>query len=118
MTGPYFHDQTLDDVMRSLIEEILSSGARIKPSKGACLELTGVLLEISNPRARLSRTETKGKPFSSLGELCWYLAKTHELEFITYYLPRYKQCADGDIIHGGYGHQLFLIGEEWIKLPK
>ncbi len=83
MTDPYFCGLTLDDLMRSVVEEIQSNGERINPSKGECKELTGVLLELTDPRARLSRTETRGKPFSCLGELCWYLARTNELEFIS-----------------------------------
>jgi thymidylate synthase len=42
-----------------------------------------------------------------LGELCWYLAKTNDLAFISYYLPLYKHFADGDEIFGGYGPRLF-----------
>jgi thymidylate synthase len=107
MIDPYLSGQTLDDVMRSVIESIQSSGARINPTKGECTELTGVLLEITNPRARLSRTETRGKPFSCLGELCWYLAGTNELEFISYYLPDYRDFAEENIIFGGYGPRFF-----------
>ena len=107
MAESYFRGPTLDDVMKSVIEEIILNGMRINPSKGSCTELTGVLLEIEKPRARFSRTETKGKPFSSLGELCWYLAKNNDLGFIYYYLPAYKEYADGDYIYGGYGPRLF-----------
>ena len=106
MTDPYFRRQTLDDVMRSVIEEIQSNGEWINPSQGGCRELTGVLLEVTDPRARLSRTETRGKPFSCLGELCWYLAGTNALEFISYYVP-YSEYADGDVVFGGYGPRLF-----------
>jgi len=46
MVGPYFHGPILDDVMRSVIEKILSHGDRIRPTKGPATELIGVLLEI------------------------------------------------------------------------
>ena len=107
MAYPYFCGETLDDVMRSVIEEIQSKGEWVRASKGNCKELIGVLLELTNPRARLSRTETRGKPFSCLGELCWYLAKTNRLDFIEYYIGAYKDSADGEIIFGGYGPRLF-----------
>jgi thymidylate synthase len=110
MAGSYFHGQTLDDVMRSVIEEIQSNGERIKPSQGWCTEISGVLLEITDPRSRLSRTETRGRPFSCLGELCWYLAGNNELDFISYYAKDYKKYADGDIIYGGYGPRLLNWG--------
>ena len=107
MDDIYFHGETLDDVMHSVIEKIISNGEHIYPSKGECTELTGVLLEITNSRARLSRTETRGKPFSCLGELCWYLAGNNELDFISYYIPDYTCYADGEEIFGGYGPRLY-----------
>src|SRR5579864_9175289 len=107
MANAYLSAATLDDLLRYVIEEIQARGDRIRPTKGPALELTGVLLEITEPRARLSRTETRGKPYSCLGELCWYLAKTNKLDFITYYIPRYKDYADGDEVFGGYGPRLF-----------
>jgi len=110
MAYPIFSFGTLDDVMRSVIETIQAHGEQIYPTKGkqtGALELTGVLLELTNPRARLSRTETRGKLFSSLGELCWYLSKSNDLAFIQYYLPGYRYSADGDEIFGGYGPRLF-----------
>lgn len=42
-----------------------------------------------------------------MGELCWYLAQTKELSFITYYLPAYRAYAEGKEIFGGYGPRLF-----------
>jgi len=107
MADPYLFGGTIDDVMRFVIEEILAHGDRIRPSKGCATELTGVLLELTDPRARLSRTETRGKPYSCLGELCWYLAKTKKLDFISYYIPHYKDYADGDEVFGAYGPRLF-----------
>lgn len=107
MTYPYFTGKTLDDVMRNVIEMILNCGEPIRASKGQTLELTGVSIEITDPRARLSRTETRGKPFSCLGEFCWYLAKTNALDFISYYIADYDKSADGNIIHGGYGPRFF-----------
>lgn len=107
MADPFFRGETLDDLMRTVIEAIQSRGERITPSQGPCTELGGVLLELTNPRARLSRTETRGRPFSCLGELCWYLAKSSKLEFIHYYISAYREFADGDAVIGGYGPRLF-----------
>jgi len=106
MAEKYLCGQTLDDVLRSAIEEIQLNGERIYPSKGPCTELTGMLLEITDPRSRLSRTETRGKFFSCLGELCWYLAGTNALEFVEYYIPDYRQHAEDGKIFGGYGPRL------------
>lgn len=107
MEKSYFRGKTLDDVMRQLIGELLKNGTQVTASRGGTLEFQGTLLEIENPRARYSRTETKGKPFSGLGELCWYLAKNNNLDFIQYYLSGYKDEADGNVVKGGYGPRLF-----------
>ncbi len=107
MAEPYFSGKTLDDVMRTVIEEILAHGDPISPSKGPANELRGVLIEITEPRARLSRTESRGKIFSALGELCWYLARTNDVRFIEYYIPTYVESADGNKVFGGYGPRLF-----------
>jgi thymidylate synthase len=107
MAEAHFPGKTLDDVMHDVIEEIQAHGHRITPTKGEAVELTGVLLEVTDPRARLSRTETRGRLYSCLGELCWYLAKTNDLSFISYYIPAYKQSADGGEIFGGYGPRMF-----------
>jgi thymidylate synthase len=43
-----------------------------------------------------------------LGELWWYLAKTNNLRFITYYVPDYRNYSDdGRTIYGAYGPRLF-----------
>jgi thymidylate synthase len=107
MAATFLTEATLDDLMHTVFEGILKNGEEIRPTKGAAKEINGVLLELTNPRARLSRTETRGKPYSCLGELCWYLAKTNNLSFISYYLPVYTKYADGDLIFGGYGPRLF-----------
>ena len=104
---PYLSAPTLDDLMRYVLDAICQRGSRILPTRGSAREITGVLLELTNPRARISRTETRGKPFSCLGELCWYLSKTNDLAFIKYYLRAYTKFADGDRIYGGYGPRLF-----------
>jgi thymidylate synthase len=62
-----------------------------------------ILLELRNPRARPSRTETRGKVFSCLGELLWYLSRDNRLEFIAYCIKGYEKVSqDGETVHGGY----------------
>lgn len=76
-------------------------------TKGKNVEVNGILLELQNPRARLSKTESRGKIFSALGELLWYLAGSNKLAFIRYYIPQYDECSDdGTTIHGAYGPRL------------
>jgi thymidylate synthase len=98
--------ESVDDVMRLVLEAILKEGELVEPSKGKCFEIRGVAIELTNPRARLSRTETRGKPFSCLGELCWYLAGSNAVDFISYYIGRYREFSENGIIFGGYGPRL------------
>ena len=97
-------------MMRDVVEEVFCRGERIYPTRGGtdgALEITGVLLEISNPRARLSRTETRGRIFSALGELLWYLSASNDVEFVSYYIQEYEHLAENGKVFGGYGPRLF-----------
>jgi thymidylate synthase len=101
---------TLDDLLVKVYPKILRNGQRVKASKGWNKELVGVVLELTNPLARLSRTETKGTVFSCLGETLWYLSKSNELQFIKYYISIYSKFAEANgTIHGAYGPRLFAM---------
>jgi len=100
---------TLDDLLRRVITKVLDKGHRVVPTRGKNTELFGVLLQLNNPRARLSRTEKRRALFSCLGEFLWYLSKKNTLPFIAYYASRYeKESEDGETVRTGYGPRLFL----------
>jgi thymidylate synthase len=106
----YLSDDTLDDMLRRALEKLLKSKNHISPGRGNATEITGVLLCLKNPRARLSHTEKKGKVFSCLGELLWYLAESNRLDFVRYYIPKYnEESEDGKTIYGAYGPRLFRM---------
>jgi thymidylate synthase len=113
----YIAKMTLDDLLRQVFEKILKHGVTVRASRGETLELGSVLLRLSNPRARLSHTEKKGKVFSGLGELLWYLAGSNDLKFINYYLQQYKEDSeDGKTVYGAYGPRMFnLRGQDQIR---
>ena len=66
-------------------------------------------LRIHKPRARIGRSENRGKPFSALGEWLWYLSGSDTLEFIEPYVPRYADDAVGGILEGAYGPRLMRM---------
>lgn len=106
----YIRARTVDDLLHTVLKQLLNSKNRIRPSRGPATESIAALLQITNPRARLSLSETKGKLTSCLGELLWYLAGSKSLRFITYYLSRYKEeSEDGRTIYGAYGPRLFAL---------
>lgn len=107
----YLTAKTLDDLMHNVLERLLRSRNRVAGTRGATRELNGVLLKIANPRARLSRSVSRGKVFSGLGELMWYVSGRDDLSFIEYYLPHYgdENSDDGKTIYGAYGPRLFRM---------
>lgn len=105
----FFSEQSLDDLMHKVYEDILARGQTVLSTKApddGILELSGVMLEVTDPRARLSLTETRGVALSCLGELCWYLAGSNDPNFIWYYIDGYPGVEDGKIF-GAYGPRLF-----------
>lgn len=104
----FIKGDTVDDLLKKIFKEILDGGTEAEPTKGRTKELSGVLLKLTNPLGRLSRTEGKGKIFSCLGELLWYLSGSNELSQIQYYIQEYhKYSDDGKTIFGAYGPKLF-----------
>lgn len=105
--------KTLDDLLAAVFKLLLSSPFDVKASRGTMSEVTGIMLCLENPLARLSLTETKGTPFSAIGELLWYLSKKNKLKFIKHYISAYEtESEDQETIYGGYGPRLFNQADE------
>ncbi len=99
---------TLDDLLGEVFPRILRSRVHTESRNGGARELPGVLLQLRNPRARLSHSEKKGFVYSCLGELLWYLAGSDSLEFIRYYVnDAYDDYSpDGVTVAGAYGPRI------------
>ncbi len=98
---------TLDDLLHDVFSALLTDGIAVTVSRGDTIELPAVALELTNPLARLSRSEARRVAFSCLGELCWYLSGSDDLRQIRYYLRQYdKEAVDGRLL-GAYGPRLF-----------
>lgn len=94
--------------MREATTALFQSGEDTLPTKGRAREIRGITLELTNPLARLSRSESRGRLFSCLGELCWYLSGSEMVEPVSYYITKYPKYAESDgIVHGAYGPRLF-----------
>lgn len=106
MTVRYFEGATIDDLMRAAVGAIVADGIHISPSKGNCRELAAVSFTLTNPRARVSRSESRGRIFSALGELCWYLSGSGRTEDIAYYIGMYRRFDENGLVHGAYGPRL------------
>ena len=113
----YISGKSIDDILRKVLNKLLKSKNKNTASRGELIEINGVLLKLTNPRSRLSRTEKKGTIYSCLGELLWYLSGSNSLDFISYYINKYKNFSDdGLTIYGGYGPRLLdKDGQNQIK---
>src|SRR5688572_28442651 len=104
----YLSDRNVDDLMHRVLRRLVSTQCQFKATRGDFVEKSGVLLQLTNPRARLSQTEKRGKLFSCIGELLWYLSGSNSVHFITHYARKYEEeCVDKRTIYGGYGPRLF-----------
>ncbi|MBS0428807.1 MAG: thymidylate synthase [Proteobacteria bacterium] len=104
----YVRADSLDDLLAKVYRQLLARGTRIEPTKGPAREIYGVLLKLSTPRLRLSRTESRGILFSCLGELLWILAGSNALDFIEHYIAHYAKSSDDmQTIFGAYGPRMF-----------
>lgn len=101
---------TIDDAMRAVFESILKDGVHVETTKGLTKEILGVHIILNNPICRISRTESRGKIFTCLGELMWYLSGSDNVDFISYYIAKYKDSAESNgKINGAYGPRLFGV---------
>ncbi|WDF55241.1 thymidylate synthase [Mucilaginibacter sp. KACC 22063] len=110
--------KTLDDLLTAVYQDLMERPSSIPTTRskkgGDTCEIIGVSLTLANPRARLSRSEVKGKAFSPVGELLWYLSGSNTLEFIQPYISHYKdETDDGNTIYGAYGPRLLNMHNKY-----
>lgn len=101
---------TFDDLLRETYLRLLKGKGveEVRSTKGRSLEVFGVGFELSNPRARLSRSQGRSRVFSALGELLWYLSGSNYLEPIGYYIRDYAAASDDKLtLNGAYGPRIF-----------
>lgn len=104
----YLTRPTLDALLRDVLGALLREETSVKANRGKFTEVFGACLHLTNPLARLSRSEAKGTIYSALGELLWYLSGDTLLDFIDYYVPnRFQKESDDQIrVRSGYGDRL------------
>lgn len=104
----YVQKDTLDGLLRHVFEALLAEERLVTAGRGDFKEVFGGCLHLTNPLARLSRSESKGKVYSALGEFLWYLSKDTRLDFIDYYVPgRFQEESDDQVtVRSGYGERL------------
>lgn len=113
-SGMYIRQGSLDDILRVVYRRLLKSKKVVCSTRSDNVEQIGALLVLTNPLNRLSRTESRGKIFSALGEWLWYMTGKNSLKFIEYYISAYREeSVDRKTVYGGYGPRLFGDGKCW-----
>ena len=100
---------TLDDLLRMVFVRLVKSKQIVEATRGKNREIIGAVLRLTNPLARLSHTDRKGKIFSGLGELIWYLSRSDDVDHISYYIKAYRDDADDGRLYGAYGPRIFKM---------
>ncbi len=100
-------EETIDDLLHQVYVEILKNGQKNTASKGEMLEIIGASLKLTNPLARISRSDKRSRLFSALGEFMWYISGSDEIDQISYYINAYKAYKEnGNKYYGAYGPRL------------
>lgn len=104
----FLAEDTVDDLMHQAYTLVLENGSDISPSRGDAKEIFGILLELKNPRARVSRSQGRQRVLSALGELLWYLSGSDDVDQIAHYVGYYKdpRVAVNGHVTGAYGPRL------------
>ncbi len=104
---------SVDDLMRGVLQTLLEEDTIQSSSRGDNLEVLAARLELRNPRARLSLSESRRKPVSAIAELCWYLSGSSNVDAIAFWVPRYRhEAEENGSVHGAYGPRIFGSGEK------
>jgi thymidylate synthase len=105
----YLCGEGIDEILIQLYPILLAGGTANVGTRGEMREKLGVSFRMTNPRARISRSQDRGKPFSALGELLWYLGGLNTLNFIEEYIPDYAKDAEDGILAGAYGPRIYAM---------
>lgn len=108
MSDRHIEGASVDDILLNTFDLLMKKGTKHSATKGDFIEYDSCLITLTNPVARLSRTDIKQTIYSCLGEFFWYLSGSEASEFISYYLKDYINYAEDDgRVHGAYGKRIF-----------
>src|SRR5207247_7371212 len=98
--------ETVDQALIQIAKLILEEGETVFPRGLETREILGWRFRLINPRARtVNLRPRKWNAALAVGELCWHMAGSDSLEFISYYSKNWDSVSDdGEHIRGScYG---------------
>jgi len=113
--------ESIDDLLHQTYQYILVNGEKVNPTKGVNQEVRNCVLTLLNPRSRISLSEVRSKVISCVGEFLWYLTGSDSIEFIEYYISKYRERinfdeATIDPVPGAYGPRIFGTPNQFEKI--
>ena len=105
----------LDEVLRKLYGALTNSTDSFSAGKGTGQDLLAPKVVLKDPRARISATATRGRLISALGEFCWYMSGSSDLNFIRHYIPKYPPEGVNGSLKDAYGPRLTGSGQFGFK---
>ncbi len=107
--------ESLDELQSWVLASLLTEGQQAKPRGFQTLELFPATFTLTRPRRRcVANPERRWNLPLAIGEFCWHVSGSNELQFIEYYAKRWREFAeDGSTIRGScYGHRIFTQTHE------
>jgi thymidylate synthase len=114
---------SLDAAVIALCARVLESGEATSPRGRLTYEVRGVAFELSSPRRRyVSVPERRWSLPVAIGEFCWHAHGSDSVDFISWYIPRWRKLVPHDAkIRGScYGHKIFANApsDQWSGVMK
>ncbi|MCL1673003.1 thymidylate synthase [Elizabethkingia ursingii] len=104
----FIEKNSLDDIISEVLKKIRKDGIEQTNSKGPNKELLGVYIKLTNPLNRISTSFSKSVFVSPIGEFLWYMSGSNKLDFIEYYIKKYRDFSNNkESLNGAYGARLF-----------
>lgn len=101
---------SIDEVLLSLLQSILSRGDMVSVRNMNTLEIHPTGFMLTNPRARcITNKVRKWSLPLAIGEFAWHLSASNDVNFISYYAKRWKTFSENGktIDESCYGHKIF-----------
>lgn len=99
---------SFDEVLYQALGRLIREGLPVRPRGQETRELESVVLELRDPRDRLTTLPHRGaNVFGTIADTLWVLAGRDDLEFPARFVPRLSDYSDdGVTLRGAYGPRL------------
>jgi thymidylate synthase len=102
--------ESADEIQHWILSFILNYGEETEPRGMKTLEICPVMFTLLNPRKRcVTNAERRWSFPLALGEFCWHISGSDELNFIEFYASQWRNFAEDDATIRGscYGRKVF-----------